>query len=227
MRTGGWQPHLRSYNRAHGARGRDFGGARWRWIGARQRCRAHLHRTHPYPVDLAADDAAGPSGRADLPDRAVQPWLPALEGLDAFERVEVLYWLHLSRRDLLRQSPADNGVTRGTFALRSPVRPNPIGTSLAKLVGIEGAGAGPGPGLYRRHAAARPQAGPVPVHADRTAAGGGFRNRRLGLSRLAGLKALSLRFSQLLLTWDLLRSKVICRHVAGCVSILVPIRIGG
>jgi tRNA-Thr(GGU) m(6)t(6)A37 methyltransferase TsaA len=77
----------------------------------------------------------GPVCRIEL----FEPWVPALEGLEAFERVEVLYWLHLSRRDLLRQSPADDGTTRGTFALRSPVRPNPIGTSIAKLVGVEGA----------------------------------------------------------------------------------------
>ncbi len=77
----------------------------------------------------------GPICRIEL----FEPWVPALAGIEAFERVEVLYWLHLSRRDLLRQSPADDGTTRGTFALRSPVRPNPIGTSLAKLVGIEGA----------------------------------------------------------------------------------------
>ena len=68
-----------------------------------------------------------------------EPWVPAIKGVDFYSNLEVIYWLHLSRRDLLRQSPADNGVTRGTFALRSPVRPNPIGTSLAKLVGIEGA----------------------------------------------------------------------------------------
>ena len=64
-------------------------------------------------------------------------WLPALQGLEAFEFVEVLYWLHLSRRDLLLQSPKD-GPVRGTFALRSPVRPNPIGTSKVRLLGIEG-----------------------------------------------------------------------------------------
>ena len=77
----------------------------------------------------------GPVCRIEL----FEPWVPALDGLEAFERVEVLYWLHLSRRDLVRQSPADDGTTRGTFALRSPVRPNPIGTSIARLVGIEGA----------------------------------------------------------------------------------------
>ena len=33
----------------------------------------------------------------------------------------------------------DDGVTYGTFALRSPARPNPIGTSMVALLGIEGA----------------------------------------------------------------------------------------
>ena len=50
----------------------------------------------------------------------------------------MLYWLHQSRRDFVLQSPKNNGNTRGTFSLRSPVRPNPIGTSIVKLVGVEG-----------------------------------------------------------------------------------------
>jgi tRNA-Thr(GGU) m(6)t(6)A37 methyltransferase TsaA len=80
-------------------------------------------------------------GRADGPVCRIEifdPWHEALEGIENFERLEVLYWLHLSRRDLVRQSPANDGTARGTFALRSPVRPNPIGTSIATLVGIEG-----------------------------------------------------------------------------------------
>ncbi len=68
-----------------------------------------------------------------------EPWVAALDGLQQYERVEVIYWLHLSRRDLVRQSPANDGIARGTFSLRSPVRPNPLGTSIARLVGIEGA----------------------------------------------------------------------------------------
>src|ERR1700746_1953864 len=68
-----------------------------------------------------------------------EPWVAALDSLVQFERVEVLYWLHLSRRDLVMQSPANDGISRGTFSLRSPARPNPIGTSIAKLVSIEGA----------------------------------------------------------------------------------------
>lgn len=80
-------------------------------------------------------------GRADGPTCRIEvfaTWKDALHGVADFTRIEVLYWLHRSRRDLVRQSPRDDGTTRGTFALRSPVRPNPIGTSIATLVGIEG-----------------------------------------------------------------------------------------
>ena len=81
-------------------------------------------------------------GRLDGPVCRVEvfdPWVPALDKLDSFPRIEVIYWLHLSRRDLVMQSPANDGTARGTFSLRSPVRPNPIGTSIAELVRIEGA----------------------------------------------------------------------------------------
>lgn len=77
----------------------------------------------------------GPLCRIEL----FEPWVAALEGIKRFERIEVLYWLHLSRRDLVRQSPANDGSARGTFSLRSPVRPNPIGTSIATLVQRDGA----------------------------------------------------------------------------------------
>ena len=66
-------------------------------------------------------------------------WAAGLDGLAQYERIEVLYWLDRSRRDLIHQSPKSDGATRGVFSLRSPVRPNPIGTSIAVLVGIEGA----------------------------------------------------------------------------------------
>jgi tRNA-Thr(GGU) m(6)t(6)A37 methyltransferase TsaA len=67
-----------------------------------------------------------------------EPWVPALKGVDFYEHLEVIYWLHRSPRNLVLQSPKNNKSTRGTFSLRSPVRPNPIGTSIVRLVGIEG-----------------------------------------------------------------------------------------
>jgi tRNA (adenine37-N6)-methyltransferase len=80
-------------------------------------------------------------GRLDGPLCRIEvfaPWVPAFDGLDGYSCIEVLYWLHLSRRDLILQSPANNGISRGTFSSRSPARPNPIGTSIVLLVGIEG-----------------------------------------------------------------------------------------
>lgn len=80
-------------------------------------------------------------GRADGPICRIElfePWSSALDGVMAYERLEVLYWLHQSRRDLVRQSPANDGASRGTFSLRTPVRPNPIGTSIVTLIGLEG-----------------------------------------------------------------------------------------
>ena len=67
-----------------------------------------------------------------------EPWVPAIKGVDFYENLEVIYWLHQSRRDLVLQSPKHHGSTRGTFSLRSPVRPNPIATSIVKLVCVEG-----------------------------------------------------------------------------------------
>ena len=80
-------------------------------------------------------------GRLDGPTCRIEvfaPWDQALDSVAEFERLEILYWLHRSRRDLVLQSPKSDGTARGTFSLRSPVRPNPIGTSMVALLGIEG-----------------------------------------------------------------------------------------
>jgi tRNA (adenine37-N6)-methyltransferase len=80
-------------------------------------------------------------GRDDGPEcrlEIFQPWVAALDGITQYQRLEVLYWLHQSRRDLVTQSPKSDGAVRGTFSLRSPVRPNPIGTQLVRLIKVEG-----------------------------------------------------------------------------------------
>jgi tRNA-Thr(GGU) m(6)t(6)A37 methyltransferase TsaA len=50
----------------------------------------------------------------------------------------VLYWMDEARRDLVRQVPVHLGKPRGTFALRSPARPNPIALSVVELLKVEG-----------------------------------------------------------------------------------------
>jgi tRNA-Thr(GGU) m(6)t(6)A37 methyltransferase TsaA len=65
-------------------------------------------------------------------------WAEALQGLETVSHVVVLYWMDRARRDLVLQAPHHYPERRGTFALRSPVRPNPIAVSVARLVGIDG-----------------------------------------------------------------------------------------
>lgn len=62
----------------------------------------------------------------------------ALQGVEAFSHLYVLYWMHEARRDLMVQRPRHRPELRGTFALRSPVRPNPVALSLCPLVKVEG-----------------------------------------------------------------------------------------
>lgn len=47
--------------------------------------------------------------------------------------------MHRARRDLVLRTPFSSMHTTGTFALRSPVRPNPIASSIVELVSIDGA----------------------------------------------------------------------------------------
>ena len=59
-----------------------------------------------------------------------------LVGLEKFSHIIVLYWMHEARRDLIVQSPAHLKAPRGVFALRSPVRPNPIALAVVRLVSM-------------------------------------------------------------------------------------------
>ncbi len=65
------------------------------------------------------------------------PWRTGLKDLQAGAHVQVLYWMHEARRDLVLLSPKSDGRATGVFSVRSPVRPNPIAVSQAVIVGVE------------------------------------------------------------------------------------------
>jgi tRNA-Thr(GGU) m(6)t(6)A37 methyltransferase TsaA len=83
------------------------------------------------PRNTAESDALG---RIELDPR----FAAGLKDLELFSHLWLLYWMHQARRDLVQQVPAHLGRPRGTFALRSPVRPNPIALAAVELVGISG-----------------------------------------------------------------------------------------
>ena len=78
------------------------------------------------------DLVAGPVCRLEV----FAPWQAALESVSRHRFIDILYWMHQARRDLVLQTPRHAALTMGTFALRSPARPNPIALARVALVAV-------------------------------------------------------------------------------------------
>ncbi|MCK0196803.1 tRNA (N6-threonylcarbamoyladenosine(37)-N6)-methyltransferase TrmO [Ancylobacter sp. 6x-1] len=70
-------------------------------------------------------------------DRLYRPGLADLAGTT---HLWLLYWMDRAPRNLVVQTPRIHGTGRGTFALRSPARPNPIALSAVRVVGLDADG---------------------------------------------------------------------------------------
>lgn len=70
-------------------------------------------------------------------------YIPALEGLEGFSYIQVLWWFHgfespeyrsvLNAPQPYRNAPAQMGI----FATRSPIRPNPIALTAAEVLHVD------------------------------------------------------------------------------------------
>lgn len=67
-----------------------------------------------------------------------EEWAPALEDVEGFERVWLIYWLHRAGPVRLRVVPYRDDREHGLFATRTPCRPNPIGLSVVEVLRREG-----------------------------------------------------------------------------------------
>lgn len=61
-----------------------------------------------------------------------------LADLDGFSHIVLIYYFHRSQGFDLRVTPFLDTEKRGLFATRAPRRPNAIGLSVVRLLGIEG-----------------------------------------------------------------------------------------
>lgn len=86
---------------------------------------------------------ACPPNIDDCPEPSVLELEPeyaqALKGLGAGRLIQVIYWFDRADRDRLVQKQRHTGMEKGTFALRSPNRPNPLGLSEVTILSIDGA----------------------------------------------------------------------------------------
>jgi tRNA-Thr(GGU) m(6)t(6)A37 methyltransferase TsaA len=84
----------------------------------------------------AAREAGHPAGLL-----IAEPYRPGLAGLEGVSHVAILTWLHHAPRNLIVQKPRHAAEPKGVFALRSPVRPNPVGLHVVRLTALDiGAG---------------------------------------------------------------------------------------
>lgn len=78
--------------------------------------------------------ASGSEGTVEL-DPA---WTEALTDLAGFDRVWLIYWFSRASEARPLVVPYRDTVPHGLFATRAPARPNPIGMSNVRLLGVEG-----------------------------------------------------------------------------------------
>jgi tRNA-Thr(GGU) m(6)t(6)A37 methyltransferase TsaA len=95
------------------------------------RIRTPFETREACPKNAAESNA---TGRVELDPR----YAAGLKDLELYSHAWLLYWMSEARRDLVQQVPAHLGRARGTFALRSPVRPNPIALAAVELIAVEG-----------------------------------------------------------------------------------------
>lgn len=62
----------------------------------------------------------------------------ALQGVDGFEYLTLITYLHRSERERLRVTPFLDDQEHGVFATRAPARPNRLGLSIVRLQRREG-----------------------------------------------------------------------------------------
>ncbi len=78
--------------------------------------------------------ANGVRGRVEVSS----DYAEGLKDLEGFSHIILVYHFHRVTGVELRVMPFLDSEPRGIFATRAPKRPNPIGLSVVKLVGIEG-----------------------------------------------------------------------------------------
>lgn len=92
----------------------------------------HTPFKQPTGTPIQPTAAKGVKGSIEIFDEYVE----GLKDLDGFSHITLLFHFHLSPGPLLQVVPYMDDTVRGVFATRAPRRPNPIGMSTVRLLGI-------------------------------------------------------------------------------------------
>jgi len=98
-------------------------------------------------LETAYTQAGSPPSQASLSESVArvvvdEAYVDGLLGLDRYPHLWLLTWLHDQPDErplqLVPRATEATGEVQGVFASRAPVRPNPIGLSLVRLLGVDG-----------------------------------------------------------------------------------------
>lgn len=84
-------------------------------------------------MPIQPSGAAGVRGTVEI----YRKFRQGLKDLDGFSHIILIYHFHRSDGCSLIVTPFLDSVERGVFATRAPRRPNPIGLSVVRLIGID------------------------------------------------------------------------------------------
>ena len=93
----------------------------------------HTSFRHASGVPIQPVFARGSDGMVEV----FPEYEEALADLEGFERIWLLCWFDRSSAFRTKVTPYLDDTARGLFATRAPARPNPIGLSCVRLLGIE------------------------------------------------------------------------------------------
>jgi tRNA-Thr(GGU) m(6)t(6)A37 methyltransferase TsaA len=87
----------------------------------------------------SSDNTPIQSSQSDTPGlvEIAPEYSDGLKSLDGFSHIILVYWFHRSKPPQMTVTPYLDTESHGLFAIRAPSRPNPIGISIVRLIGIE------------------------------------------------------------------------------------------
>lgn len=94
----------------------------------------HTPFKEPSSAPMQLSKAKDVEGRIEI----FKEFLDGLKDLEGFSHIIILFHMHKIKDFSLLVKPELDNEIRGVFSTRSPRRPNPIGFSIASLVGIKG-----------------------------------------------------------------------------------------
>ncbi len=93
----------------------------------------HSPFREPKGTPIQPKAAEGIEGRIEI----FQEYVEGLKDLEGFSHIILIYHFHLVKKSSLKVKPYMDNRVHGVFSTRAPSRPNPIGISIVRLVGIK------------------------------------------------------------------------------------------